>query len=98
MENTTWTKGEFGATLEAEINGHTVELWIDFQDGVKATIVVDRTFTTDSTNDWPTIEAVFPRSYWPAPIYRGKNWDKQPRQAPIALVEAIAQAEADLDD
>lgn len=97
MENVMWTRGQFGAELMAEVDGHIVELFIDeAENDVKASIVVDGKFSTDSTQDWSDVEKVFPRTYWPAPIYRGKAFENKERLAPAALVQAIEDARANL--
>lgn len=64
-------------------------------DGVNANFVVHtpegETHSTDSTEEWPHVEAYIPRAKWPEEIYAGKK-NTGPRRPDQAVAEAI-QAE-----
>lgn len=95
----TWIPGNFGAILEAEVNNHTIAFYINDAEGqARPEIIVDGKFTTRNSSDWSKIDEVFPREYWPAPMFRGQKFDGKPRLAPQILVDAIEAFQAELDE
>lgn len=93
-----WGPGRFGAALEASLNGHSIELFFDPLNGrARPSLLVDGVFSTDYPDQWDQVGAVFPRDFWPDPIWRGKSWDGKPRYAPAALVKAIEDYQRMLD-
>ena len=58
-------------------------------------------FSTNSTEDWPTVEKYIPRAEWPEPMFVGQHGPKV-RTPDMAILEAVEafkkQIEADLED
>lgn len=95
----TWIPGQFGAALEAEVNGYTLAFHVDEAEGKAIPeIIVDGKLTTRTTNHCSKVGAVFPREYWLAPMFRGQKFEGEPRRAPQILVDAIEAFQAQIDN
>lgn len=82
-----------------------IGFYIDYADGeIKPSFsIVEEMewFSTNSTEDWPTVEKYIPRAEWPEPMFVGQRGPKTrtPDKAILEAIEAFKkQIEADLED
>ena len=82
-------------------DGNLLAIYVDvIDDEVRVTmdrVCGDVRFTSDDPGDWPDIEAVLPRSLWPAQVWAGSKWAGKERPTYLEIDTAIAAAPADYE-
>ncbi len=91
------------ADLTARIDDdNLLAIYIDVIDGevrVKMNRILGEEvyFSSDDPGEWTDIEAVLPRSLWPAQVWAGSKWANKERPTYPAIDAAIAAALADYE-
>jgi hypothetical protein len=93
------TEGAYALAVIDDDN--LLAIYIDvIDDDVRVTmdrVCGDVRFTSDDPGEWTDIEAVIPRSLWPAQVWAGSKWTSKERPTYPAIDAAIAVALADYE-